>query len=307
MQLNQLLRFLPEIRAIIILFFGFVPWHHRCRSLFKSELRSRNSKFWGLTVGKDVILLILVAWSFVLLLIVFSLVGVPVVSFFTTSFGAVIAGLILTPVLGATVNAIAVKRGRLLEEDDVVFDPKTGQKGIVEDISMIHTKFRTLNAENFSIPNYQLRSRNLTHYTREHNLRRCEIDILITYESNVNQATNTVERVLNQKDGVLDDESLTDEKISLCTNNGTTFVQGPPKVKFDPDVQIDAFGNNGIVVKGLFWVKEPCTVPKLKSNVRRELIRRFEVVDVDFAYPHSQIILDENGNEVKLDLNLFGD
>jgi small-conductance mechanosensitive channel len=271
----------------------------------RSKLRSHDPEFWGLRIGGDALIISLAIWTTLLSLLSLQLFGLPVASLLTTNIGAVIVGLVLAPVFGATINAVAVKRGRLFELNDVVLDSKTGKKGIVEDISMIHTKFQTLDGESFSIPNYKLRSRDLIHYTRDSNIHRETFDVLVTYESEIPTAVSLLTETLEEQGEILDEPQTREQglELSLTAEDDETFVQLGPGVKFDPTIHVESFGDSGILLRGRFWIREPCTVSRLKSELRRGTIEKFESEDVEFAYPHRQLLLDEENNQLDLSLD----
>lgn len=272
----------------------------------RTKLRARDPEFWGLRIGRDVLTISLGIWTSLFFLLLLQLLVLPVASLLTTNIGAVVIGLVLAPIFGATINAVAVKRGRLFKLNDVVLDLKTEKKGIVEDISMIHTKFMTLDGESFSIPNYKVRSRDLIHYTRDNDIHRETFDVLVTYNSEIHTAVSLLIETLEDQNEILNESRASEQglDLSLTSENEETFLQLGEGVKFDPTIHIESFENSGILLRGQFWIREPCTVSQLKSELRRETIEKFESEDVEFAYPHRKLLVDEQNNQLDLSLDL---
>jgi len=182
-----------------------------------------------------------------------------VVSALTTNIGAIIAGLILTPFIGAIINALAIKHSRMFSVGDVIEDRNSGQRGIVSDISMIHTRFTTLDHGSFSIPNYKIRSRDTINYTKENRVRRVTLDVLITYDSDVGDAQTLIEELLINCNDILTKEEAEDMGLDLPldeNDSAEVITIGPAgtQVRFNPDCRIAAFADSGILLRAYYWM-----------------------------------------------------
>ena len=59
-----------------------------------------------------------------------------------------------------------------------------------------------------------------------------------------------------------------------------------------PRVVISGFGDSEIMLKGVFWVRDPeAGVGSLKSAIFREVLRRFDAENIEIPYAKSEVKL----------------
>lgn len=220
--------------------------------------------------------------------------GLPDLVLSVTVFSAVV-GVVLAPLIGSVVNGLFVLADQPFEIGDMV-ELDDGTRGFVDDITIRYTKVFTVDNTFLVIPNANMRDRDVTNYSAEDERTRLSLDLLVTYECDVDAARRIMERAARDCEGAI--------------NGGPDIRIGAARYGASPDCRIAEFADDGILLRLRYWAKKPYKIPKLESqlNVRiRELIAD---ADVEIAYPHRHLVFDETsgvarvGDPVETDLDV---
>ncbi|MFH1802724.1 MAG: mechanosensitive ion channel domain-containing protein [archaeon] len=148
-------------------------------------------------------------------------------------------------------------------------------RGEVYDITLTHVYIDEVggliesdlpSGRNIMVPNHLLFEHNIINYTLTNDYVLGEVVVEVTYESNLDKAMQIV---------------------SECTLNYVNeYVSA---MKREPKIRIKA-GASGVVIRSLFYA--PINViNQVTSNITKEIHERFfKEKDVEFAYPHTEII-----------------
>lgn len=204
-----------------------------------------------------------------------------------TVFSAVLA-VVLAPIVGSFISGLFVLADRPYEIGDMIELVDEGTQGFVEDITLRYTKMFTLDNTFIVIPNSTIRERDIVNYSAEDERIRQSLDIVVTYEGNLTQARQAVERAARDVDAV----------ISGGPDIRVSSVRYPAK----PTCFINEFGDHGIRLRLRYWVEKPYRLPKVKSEVQANVWDALDELDVQIAYPHSQVVFDEHSGELPIRL-----
>ena len=173
---------------------------------------------------------------------IFAVAGVAVLSVWGIALTNLILGAgVATAVLGlaAQRTVAAVIAGffllvsrpfRVGDWIEVVDDGDDDASGIVEDVTISHTKIRTFNDEHVLVPNDQVTSNRLTNYTRNDRLR-IDVDVGVDYETDLEAARELVASTVGDLE--------------------------PVSEVRDPKVVLKRFDESAVVLGVQFWIEEP--------------------------------------------------
>lgn len=160
----------------------------------------------------------------ILLIAVLGMVGVE-----TTSFAAILAaagfaiGMALSGTLGNFAAGVMILLFRPFKNGD--FIEAAGEAGIVEEISVFMTKMRTGDNKQILIPNSAVTGGNITNYSAKPT-RRVDLVIGISYDDDIKKAHEVLNRILGEKDYILQDPAWT-VAVSELGDNSVNFVVRP--------------------------------------------------------------------------------
>ncbi|MFW5949759.1 MAG: mechanosensitive ion channel family protein [archaeon] len=200
-----------------------------------------------------------------------------------TVFSAVV-GVVLAPIVGSVISGIFLLADQPYEIGDMVELVDTDQRGFVEDITLRYTKIFTLDNSFLVIPNGTIRERDVMNYSAEDSRTRRSLDVLITYESDVEIARERIERAARNIDGVIE--------------GGPNIRVGAARYPAGPTCYFKNFGDNGILLRLRYWVEEPYRLLAVNSRVKTAIWEAFEDIDVEIAYPHSHVVFDETSGQL---------
>lgn len=207
-------------------------------------------------------------------------------------------------------NTFIIYRYRLVKKGDIIEDLGNGTRGTVVDISLLYTTLMTFNYKKFRILNYRIRSDSIINYMRQSRSRRIKLDILVTYDSDIDKVKDTVLNVISESDSTLEPDEMDDSEFE----SGTTLNSDEPKVNWgssglsiplSPKCKVDKLEDSGILFRAYFWIREPCKLRAVKSELKENIIRRFNENDIEIAYPHNEILFNDGSNAVEVELGLF--
>lgn len=137
-------------------------------------------------------------------------------------------------------------------------DRKTA--GIVQDITISHTKIRTFNDEHVLVPNDELTSNELINYSRSNRLR-VDVELGVDYDTNLNRARTVIR---NAVDGI--------------------DIISPLK---EPQVVSKRFGDSAVVLELQFWIEDPKRrrVWQAQTVVIDAIKNAFEQEAITIPYP----------------------
>lgn len=202
-------------------------------------------------------------------------------------FSAVV-GVVVAPIVGSFVSGVFLLADQPFEIGDMVELVDTGQRGFVEDITLRHTKIFTLDNTFLVIPNGEMRNRDVVNYSAEDPRTRLGLDILVTYESDIEEARRLIARAARQVDNVIE--------------GGPDIRVGAARYPAAPTVYINEYGDHGILLTLRYWVIEPYKLLAVRSQVQTNLWASLDGADVEIAYPHSHLYFDETSGEMQVSM-----
>jgi len=208
-----------------------------------------------------------------------------------TVFTAVL-GVVLAPIVGSFVSGVFLLADQPYEIGDMIEIADTGQRGFVDDITLRYTKVFTLENTFVVVPNGTMRDRDVINYSAEDRRTRQSLDVVITYESDLDRARELVENAARSVDSVI--------------SGGPSIRIGAAGYPASPTCQITEYGDHGVHLTLRYWAEEPYKLAAVKSNVLAEVWRRLEDADIDIAYPHSHVVFDETSGELPVSMRPDG-
>ena len=230
----------------------------------------------GVRVGTIVIALLVGLWA----------AGVQLPDFIVAGavFSAVV-GVILAPLIGNFINGVFILADQPFEIGDMI-ELEDGTTGFVDDITIRYTKIFTLDNTFLVVPNGNMRDRDVTNFSAEDERTRRSIDILVTYESDIDVARRQIQQAARDCEAVID--------------GGPDIRVGVARYTASPDCRIHEFGDNGVLLRLRYWVKKPYKLAKVQSDVNERIRARFADVDVTMAYPHRHLVFDETSGVARV-------
>ncbi|PSQ16777.1 mechanosensitive ion channel family protein [Halobacteriales archaeon QS_8_69_26] len=202
-----------------------------------------------------------------------------------TVFSAVI-GIVLAPIVGSVINGLFVLADQPYEIGDLIELPDAGHRGFVEDITIRYTKVFTLDNTFIVISNSSVRERDIVNYSAGDERIRLSLQILVTYEGDLAQAREQVERAARDVDEVI--------------AGGPAIRIGSERYPAGPTCYIDQFADHGVLLNLRYWAKEPYRQLAVRSKVQTNVRDRLADADVEFAYPHQHHVFDETSGRARV-------
>ncbi|QCC47134.1 mechanosensitive ion channel family protein [Halobellus limi] len=196
-----------------------------------------------------------------------------------TVFSAVL-GIVLAPIVGSTINGLFLLADQPYEIGDMI-ELDDGRRGFVDDITIRYTKMFTLNNTFLVIPNSEIREHLVTNYSAEDERVRLSLDVVVTYESDVDAARRLLSRAAAADEAVIE--------------GGPDIRIGSARYPARPTVLKSDFGDDGVALTLRYWAKTPYKIPSVESRVRTRIWDAFAETDADieFAYPHRHLVFDD--------------
>ncbi|SEO69511.1 Small-conductance mechanosensitive channel [Halogranum amylolyticum] len=205
-----------------------------------------------------------------------------------------VLGIILAPIVGSVINGLFVLADQPYEIGDMI-ELDDGTRGFVDDITLRYTKIITLDNTFLVITNSAIRERDVTNYSAEDERTRLSLDVLVTYECDVQQARELIERAARQCEEVVE--------------GGPDIRIGSARYPATPRVLMNDYGDHGVLLRLRYWAKKPYKIAAVQSNVRTKLWGLVDDADVDveFAYPHQHHVFDETSGRAEVAVTRGGD
>jgi len=204
-----------------------------------------------------------------------------------TVFSAV-AGFVLAPIIGSVINGLFILSDQPYEIGDMIYLADEDVYGFIEDITLRYTKLFTLDNTFLVIPNGSIQERDVFNYSAEDSRTRLELDVLVTYESDISEARQLIEESARSVDNVI--------------GGGPDIRVGSARYPAGPRCYIDAFADHGVNLGLRYWVTEPYKLLTARSQVQTAIWERLPDADVEIAYPHSHLFFDETSGEMRVNL-----
>jgi small conductance mechanosensitive channel len=209
--------------------------------------------------------------------------GIGNVVLSVTVFSAVV-GIVLAPIVGSVINGLFVLADQPYEVGDLVelADGADGTRGFVEDITLRYTKVFTLDNTFLVVPNSAMRERDVVNYSAEDERTRLSLELLVTYDSDLDRARQLAERAARDVDDVI--------------GGGPAIRIGSARYPAAPTCYVDEYADSGVLLTLRYWAKEPYKLLTVRSAVNERVWGALgDEPAVEIAYPHQQLVFDEDG------------
>jgi small-conductance mechanosensitive channel len=211
--------------------------------------------------------------------------GIGDVVLSVTVFSAVV-GIVLAPIVGSVINGLFVLADQPYEIGDMVeLDGTT--RGFVDEITIRYTKIFTLDNTFLVIPNSAIREQNVVNYSAEDERTRLRLQLLVTYESDVAEAREILERAGRRVDTVLE--------------GGPDIRIGSARYPAKPTAYVDEYADHGVLLTLRYWAEKPYKLLTVRSRVNEQVWDLLEDAEnVEVAYPHQHLYFDETSGEMQV-------
>jgi len=279
----------PAIRiagAVIVVLAGWYGSRLLVRQFGRPLARRFQRPSLARTVLRSVRAAMLVVTGFLAL----GVLGVrfPDIFISVTVFSAVV-GVVLAPIVGSIINGVFVIADQPYEIGDMIELADSDTRGFVEDVTLRYTKMFTLDNTFLVIPNGNIRDRDVINYSAEDERTRLSLDVVVTYESDLDRARRIIERAARDVDGVI--------------TGGPGIRIGAARYPAGPTCYIDEFGDHGVHLRLRYWVKQPYKLLTARSLVQTRVWDALAETDVEIAYPHQQLVFDEHSGTARVSVD----
>jgi len=133
-----------------------------------------------------------------------------------------------------------------------------------------------------------MRDRDVVNYSAEDERVRLTLRVLVTYESDVDEARQLMERGAREVEEVV--------------AGGPDIRIGSARYPAKPTAYIDSYGDHGIHLTLRYWATRPYKLLTVRSEVQTRLrsLLAGEDADVEVAYPHQHLHFDETSGEARV-------
>ncbi|WP_276255171.1 mechanosensitive ion channel family protein [Halomontanus rarus] len=207
---------------------------------------------------------------------------------------SVVAGAILAPVGRSYVAGFFVLLNRPYEVGDMIelvdLDAAGDERGYIEEVTLRYTRIVTLENASLVVPNETMRERDVRNLSGADERSRLSIELLVTYESDLETARRILAQAAQRVDGVI--------------GGGPDIRVGTERYPAGPRALIDEFADHGIRLDLVFWVDEPYLEAAVRSAVQANVWEGLNGADVavEIAYPHTHHVFDETSGRVPVAL-----
>jgi small-conductance mechanosensitive channel len=203
--------------------------------------------------------------------------------------------LVLTPIIGSVVNGLLIladqpyEIGDMIEFVDSTDRAQGGQCGFVENITLRYTKILTLDTTFIVVPNGTMRDRDVINYSAQDPRTRLSLDVLVTYEGDLEEARDLIERAAREAEVVV--------------SGGPPIRIGAARYPAAPTCYINEFGDHGVLLTLRYWAREPYKLLTVRSAVQENVWAVLDDADVEMAYPHSHLVFDETSGTLPVSVD----
>lgn len=205
-----------------------------------------------------------------------------------TVFSAVV-GVVLAPIVGNVISGLFLLADQPYEIGDMIELADSGQRGFVEEITLRYTKVFTLDNTFLVLPNGSMRERDVVNYSAEDSRTRQSLQLLVTYEGDLEAARKIMEDSAREVESVV--------------SGGPDIRIGAARYPAGPTCYIEDFSDHGVLLTLRYWVEQPYKLLTVKSAVQENVWARLDDADVDIAYPHSHLVFDETSGDLSVSMD----
>jgi len=209
-----------------------------------------------------------------------------------TVFSAVL-GIVLAPIAGSVINGLFVLADQPYEIGDMI-ELDDGTQGFVDEITIRYTRVFTLDNTFLVIPNSTIRERDVINFSAEDERTRLSLDLLVTYEGDLDAARDLAERAAAEVDDVVE--------------GGPDIRVGNARYPARPRCLIRSYDDHGVLLRLRYWATKPYRIPAIQSQVQARIWERLEESEgVEFAYPHQHLVFDETSGTASVSIERGGE
>ena len=152
----------------------------------------------------------------------------------------------------------SVKPGDIIEIENVY--------GQIKSIGLRYISVLTLDGKEYIIPNEDLITKKVINWSYSNNLVRANVKIGVSYNSDVDQALNLLEK---------------------SVENIERILKNPP-----PKIFLQEFGDSSINLEIKFWIKDPENgIQNITSKVNKNIWQLFKENDIEIPFPQQDMHL----------------
>jgi small-conductance mechanosensitive channel len=184
--------------------------------------------------------------------------------------GAGLVGIILgfaaQETLGSVIAGFILMFSRPFEIGDWIVVGE--DRGIVTEITIVHTRIRGPNGEHVIIPNEVIGSQTIRNRSKENRLR-FSVDVGVDYDADIEAAREVAQQAV--------------ESVEMVEE--TPF----------PSVRVEELADSSVVLRIRFWVNKPNTEKmwKAEDEVRETVKTALEDAEINIPYPHLRSVTEE--------------
>ena len=207
--------------ALLVLFIGnkIVKWVLKLinKTITKSKMEP--------IVGKFLLSLIKFGLYAVLAVVIVGIVGIPATSFIAMlSAASITIGLALQGSLSNFAGGVLILLFKPFRIGDYIKENVHGNEGVVTGIDLFYTKILTPDNKAIVIPNGALANNSVTNYTALEK-RRVDIEVGISYDSDMKKAKDVINGVIATQEDILKDEPCVVAVSELAASQVTICVK----------------------------------------------------------------------------------
>jgi len=202
-----------------------------------------------------------------------------------TVFSAVL-GLVLAPIIGSVINGLFLLADQPYEIGDMIELVDQDKRGYVEDITLRYTKIFTLENTFLVVPNSNMRDRDVINYSAEDTRSRLSLEVLVTYEGDVERARAIMEQAARETTEVVE--------------GGPDIRVGSARYPAAPVTYIKEFADHGVLLDLRYWVKDPYYMARVRSKIQDRIWTQLDDADVEIAYPHQHHVFDATSGTARV-------
>ena len=207
--------------ALLVLFIGnkIVKWVIKLinKTISKSKMEP--------IVGKFLLSLIKFGLYAVLAVVIVGIVGIPATSFIAMlSAASITIGLALQGSLSNFAGGVLILLFKPFRIGDYIKEDVHGNEGVVTGIDLFYTKILTPDNKAIVIPNGALANNSVTNYTALEK-RRVDIEVGISYDSDMKKAKDVINGVIATQEDILKDEPCVVAVSELAASQVTICVK----------------------------------------------------------------------------------
>jgi small conductance mechanosensitive channel len=206
-----------------------------------------------------------------------------------TVFSAAV-GIVLAPLVGSLISGLFILTNQPYEVGDLIEIVDTGQQGFVEDITIHYTKIFTTDNTFIVVPNGSMRDRDVINYSAEDPRTRLQLDIGVTYESDIDEARRLIEDAARE--------------VDIVISGGPDIRIGSARYPAQPTCYIDQFGGSSVQLRLRYWIREstPYSLLTIRSKIQENVWERLKDSNVELAYPHSHVVFDDTSGQLNVSM-----